>query len=549
MQHFLSALHLCGAGVLTLGVLLATPAAAANHSVPAGGDLQAALDAAQPGDVILLESGATYTGNFRLPLKAGDGYVTVRSNARDLPAAGVRVSPQSARLFAKIRSGNTAPALTTADAAHHWRIEAVEFQANTNGSGDIIVLGSASQTQASQMPHHLVFDRVYIHGDATAGQKRAIALQSGYTEIINSYIADIKAQGQDSQAICGWNGSGPYLIENNYLEAAGENVLFGGADPVVRNLVPGDITIRGNLLSKPLSWQQEKWSVKNALELKNARRVLIEGNIIENVWKAGQPGFAVLFTPRNQDGNALWSVIEDVTFRYNVIRHAGGAINIAGWDDEHDSQQTKRIQIADNLVYDIDSSRWGGAGIFLQIGNSPTQLTIERNTVMHSGNVVTVYGTKDKAPWVTDGFVFRDNLVRHNAYGVKGDGTGVGIDTLSKYFSHWDFDRNVLAGGEPGKYPSGNYFPSVAEFEAAFLNPAGEDFALVAATPFRSMGSNGGAVGADIARVTTAVRGGSVPPPSTGVGSAGSASAPGTSQAVCRPGAVCSATPPSRRTR
>ena len=45
----------------------------------------------------------------------------------------------------------------------------------------------------------------------------------------------------------GWNGPGPFLIENNYLEAAGENVMFGGSDPSIANLVPSNITIRRNL--------------------------------------------------------------------------------------------------------------------------------------------------------------------------------------------------------------------------------------------------------------------------------------------------------------
>ena len=41
----------------------------ATITVPVNGDLQAALDTARPGDVILLEAGASYTGNFRLPAK------------------------------------------------------------------------------------------------------------------------------------------------------------------------------------------------------------------------------------------------------------------------------------------------------------------------------------------------------------------------------------------------------------------------------------------------------------------------------------------------
>ena len=110
-------------------LLPSTPLAAATHTVPAGGDLQAALDAAQPGDTIVLEPGATYTGNFKLPAKDGDGYIVVRTggNPRDLPGAGRRVSPEHAAALAKIKSSNTSPALSTAAGAHHWRIELLEF--------------------------------------------------------------------------------------------------------------------------------------------------------------------------------------------------------------------------------------------------------------------------------------------------------------------------------------------------------------------------------------------------------------------------------------
>ena len=101
-----------------------------------------------------------------------------------------------------------------------------------------------------------MLDRVYIHGEPKTGTQRGIALNSGDTTIVNSYISDIKAIGQDSQAICGWNGPGPYRIENNYLEAAGENVMFGGATPTIQNLVPSNITIRRNHFSKNLAWQE-----------------------------------------------------------------------------------------------------------------------------------------------------------------------------------------------------------------------------------------------------------------------------------------------------
>ena len=37
------------------------------------------------------------------------------------------------------------------------------------------------------------------------------------------------------------------------------------------------------------------WSVKNLFELKNARNVLISGNIFENHWQESQPGYAIVF--------------------------------------------------------------------------------------------------------------------------------------------------------------------------------------------------------------------------------------------------------------
>src|SRR5258706_7205009 len=63
--------------------------------VPAGGNLQAALDAARPGDVVTLEPGATFTGPFTLPVNTGTGWIVVRSAAPDdsLPAAGARIDP------------------------------------------------------------------------------------------------------------------------------------------------------------------------------------------------------------------------------------------------------------------------------------------------------------------------------------------------------------------------------------------------------------------------------------------------------------------------
>lgn len=244
---------LCGAVLF-----LSTTASAATIDVKAGEDLQAAINAAQPGDTIVLAAGATFTGNFVLPVKPGSAYITIRTAADSrLPQNGERVQPGHAPLLAKIHSGNNGTALSTAPGAHHWRLLLLELHANNHGYGEIIQLGdgTSAQNQQWQVPYAIELDRLYIHGHPLIGQKRGVALNAAQVTIRNCYISDIKAIGMDTQAIGGWNGPGPYVIENNYLEAAGENVMFGGADPSIPGLVPDGITFRYNHVSRPATWR------------------------------------------------------------------------------------------------------------------------------------------------------------------------------------------------------------------------------------------------------------------------------------------------------
>ena len=316
---------------------LAVRADAATLTVNAGGDLQAAIDAARPGDTIVLQAGAVFTGNYVLPAKGGTAYITIRSSTADasLPGAGTRITPAYAGALAKVRSTQNGAAFKTSGAASYWRLLFLEILPSiSTSSANLVELGDtgAAQNTLAEVPDHLVIDRCYIHGVSAYAQRRAISLNSGDTQILNSYISEIKGQTLDTQAIAGWNGPGPYLIENNYLEAGAENILFGGDDPSIPNLVPSNITIRRNLISKPVAWQSASWTLKNLIELKNADTVTIEGNTIENNWAAGQQGYAIVLTPRNAEGTAPWSVVQNVTVRNNVIRHVAAVFNILGYD-------------------------------------------------------------------------------------------------------------------------------------------------------------------------------------------------------------------------
>src|SRR3954470_5425719 len=121
-RSFCALVVLCG--------MLTAHAEAATLTVNAGGDLQAALNAAKPGDTILLQAGATFTGNFMLPAKNGSTYITIRSSAPDssLPAAGERITPAYASQLPKIRgTSGGGSAIQTAPGASYWRLLFLEF--------------------------------------------------------------------------------------------------------------------------------------------------------------------------------------------------------------------------------------------------------------------------------------------------------------------------------------------------------------------------------------------------------------------------------------
>ncbi|HEX6686438.1 MAG TPA: hypothetical protein VF062_26945 [Candidatus Limnocylindrales bacterium] len=480
-------------------------------TVNGGGDLQAALNTAQLGDKIILAAGATFTGNFVLPNKTtGSGWIYLQTSAySSLPPPGNRVSPANAGAMPKIVSPNLDPAISTPalTPSHHYRFVGIEitttYAARDFTNGGLAVLGDGGQTSLAQVPHDITFDRSYVHGTATGNIRRGITPNSARTAVVDSYISDIHEVGADSQAICAWTGPGPFKIVNNYLEGAGENVMFGGADTDITDLVNSDIEIRRNHIRKPLSWKQDDpsyagipWSVKNLFELKNAQRVQVEGNIFENNWPAAQNGFGILFTPRNQDGGNLWAVVQDVNFSRNIVRNSFNGFNMSGEDDAFPSQQTKRILIKDNVLEGVQR--------VFQVLNGIDDITIDHNTAINGHSVMIFSG----AP--TTNLVYRNNIASHNDFGVIGDDVGVGDNALNTYAPGCVFSKNILAGGFPSLYaqrPDNFLNPPASLADVGFVNLATGDYHLAASSPFKNLGTDGKDLGADIDAVNAATQG------------------------------------------
>jgi hypothetical protein len=322
------------AGAVVAGGCVSAQSTPGQIVVPEGGNLQRALDQAVPGDTVILTAGATYRGNFILRKKSGEGTITITTSAT-LPGDAERIDPvRHGALLARLVTPNVEAALRTENGAHSYTIRGIEFTADPKiYVYDMIKLGPLQPTKDEDLGYNFELDHVYVHGSPDEGGKRGVMMHSSSVLIKNSHIGGFFSKGQETYAIGCWSGRGPYYIWNNFLEASGIHILFGGQAPRIQGLTPENIEVFGNHFSRPETWRGV-YAVKNFFEIKHGRNVAVRYNVFERNWASAQDGFGILFTVRTcEAGNYPWSVVENVDFSYNVVRDSeGGGVNILGQD-------------------------------------------------------------------------------------------------------------------------------------------------------------------------------------------------------------------------
>jgi len=266
-----------------------------------------------------------------------------------------------------------APAIRSEAGASGYRLIGLDIgaDASVHQLTNLVELGDGTDVTVDTEPSNIVIDRCYLHGNDVGNFRRGVMMNGARLAVIDSYVSNFHDADTDSQALGGSSGPGPFKIVNNFLEAAGENVMFGGSDPAIADLVPRDIEVRRNLMTKRLSWQAARVPVKNAFELKNASRVVVEGNTFEHVWVSGQDGTAILLKSVNQDGRCPWCVTEYVTFRNNIVRGAahGVVINAAetGGPGMTFPRKVQHIRVENVGFEDIGGRQRGSGGKRLRI--------------------------------------------------------------------------------------------------------------------------------------------------------------------------------------
>ena len=551
-----------------------TPAPGSIISVNAGGSLQTALNNALCGDTIELQAGATFSGVFKFPAKNcdNDHWIIVRTSSADasLPPEGQRLTPcyagvaslvgrpqyacnQPQNVLAKlVVSGLADGPVIFESGANHYRLLGLEITRPVGVKASPTLI-SIEQKGTAQ---YLVVDRSWVHGVALDDTKTGFNLAgSNYVAVVDSYLNDlhctsIKGACTDAHAVSGGTGDhqdGPYLIEDNFLEASGEAILFGGGGATT---TPTDITIDSNHFFKPWQWMPGSepfqggyagypFIVKNHLELKNASRVLAEANLMENVWGGfSQRGFAIVLTPINQPSqtNAPMCpicVVTDVTIRYTHVIHAGGGIVMATPLESHGSSKEKyyaaagtRWSIHDIVMDDISSDNYNGTGRLFYLANNWPTNPINTITINHITGFADVTGGfmftgNNKPNPEMYGFVFTNNIVTtgiHPMWEAEGGDAScavsdVPVKILNSCFKTFTFNYNAFLGTTPefgsSTWPAGNMFgptPSNAEF-TSFNNGNGGNYELPPNSPYKNAGSDGKDLGADIVGLNEALAG------------------------------------------
>ena len=481
-----------------------TPSTGRQIRVSARTNLAEAISDAKCGDTLLLPAGASFDVT-ELPSKKCDDlhYITVRTDTADakLPPEGTRISPAWAGVsglpgrpsFAQ-PAGGAARLLATfivrrpsgAVVGDHFRFIGIEW--TTPADTEIARIAVAEHS------NHVIFDRNWFHPAAGAEVGHAVGIVQGSTMIavINSYINGfycIAGSGKCTDATTVGGGSGDEVVSalkiyNNFLESAGEQILFGGS---ASNTTPSDIEIRRNHLFRPMLWKEGEpgytpsasghpFVVKNNFELKNGIRVLFEANLLENTWGGfSQTGYSILITPKNQAGKCPICRVNDVTVRYDRIRNVAGALQIANAyaKDGAAAADGGRYSIHDIFVDGLHERDFKGGGTFLIfVAEKPPihDVQIDHVTAFVPGVLMAILGHEKQPNFSLTNSVFSVGNKRQpiasagggpDACASKSQAMG-GEAVLTACFEPFKFEHNLIIA-DKGSFPKGNIVVGSAE--------------------------------------------------------------------------------------
>jgi hypothetical protein len=264
---------------------------------------------------------------------------------------------------------------------------------------------------------HVLLDQCEILGDPVHGAHRGVIANGRGIGSWNA--ASMTVSGSGATAWRSGVGMGATMrIFDSYLGGGAMSFMAGGGDSTSAARMPRNITIDHCTLSKNPAWYASHVQIKNAFELKCAINVKLTNSILEYAGtSAGQGGYLIVLTPRNQDGGAPWSTVQNVLIENCIGRYAGGVAQFLGHGRRQRIGRAEERGHPQLRVQNIDpKGLTGGRGRLFEFSNRPQGLTLEDLTVVGKN-----LGARGYFTGPVDGLVLRNLKLSDRTYDWKID--------------------------------------------------------------------------------------------------------------------------------
>jgi hypothetical protein len=366
--------------------LWSAEALAANVYVNTSSELTSAVAHADPGDTIIIASGA-YSVNL---ISSRDGTSSRPITLRASIGKTVVLSAKDQTLRVLDLSG-----------ASHWRIEDLHLRGSRHAM--IRIEGGT--------------DNVISSCEIYDGSKKGIIANGDDITIQDSVFRDIKVgvgEG-DTQGIAIWAGS-RVTIRRNMFATPGDAILVGGA---AANVTSTDIDIDDNHFHTLASWD-DRFNVENAIDIKNADGVTISNNVFHRYQQYDGTDSGTAINIHTHDEGAEDAFIDDVVLEGNTFYDMGRAIAIARIYGPGSDVTLQR-----NVFYGITHDRSPDDRPAAIIAEDWDGLRVDNNTFVDiEGPAIWTAGDMDE-------YTARNNVLRRTE-GIKKE-SGGSIDYTCRY--------------------------------------------------------------------------------------------------------------------
>lgn len=492
--------------------------------------------------IVELQAGATFNESVALPAHSFN-FMKLTTQGFSL-ARSTRITPSLAASnnLAKVAIPDAAYGIYTPIGSKRWIVDGLEILPQTSAQSLYALVASGiydanayTGHQIKEIPFKISFRHLYVHGLGALGtNNRRVGMFLGATDQevegcwvdrINYGGMDYAGQAQSLTAIC---GVGKLRIENCLIWGSSEAIAIGGAAqafPVGNDqIVFSDIIIRGcHFYRAPSSSGIQ--ACENGIEMKIARRVLIENCILENGWaNSTQHSYAFVFWSADAESGGEFTQTCDITIRNIWVKNYAGLATLPDHYAGTSLKRLTRVKIDNILMTGLGGFSPQGAqyiGRILELYHLVTDYSITRITAINPGGYLIVTdGGGSFTRLDFRGNIFGQTTFSGNTFYHPGSATGsMWSDATASGTCRADYNVFLEPSGSDATVPTGTgnqrvmTLAGIGFVNSSYITSSSTTFAdlpncaLAGSSPYKGAGEGGADPGCNVSTLVTALTG------------------------------------------